>query len=201
MESYEDILKAKSLDELLQEARVSQRNPLDVMVSEHAKDNCLVSEVVNERAKEVIVYSENKADYSLDVKDSAVAVGRMGYKTAKGIFYGALGFGKFLGYCYTIPSSVRRATEKNKKGISLNKLEKAVLGEDDTGWFSILNTFGVSAGLVVSLGEILDGDKISNALSYPFLAYFTTNALSGLYEWFKYERNKLKNKGEIENGK
>jgi len=197
MKSYEDILKEKSLDELLQEAQVLQQKPLEVIVSDQAKDNSLISEVVDE----VTVYSENKADHGLGVKDSAVTIGRMGYNATKGIFNVALGFGKFFGYCFTLPSSIRRVVEKDKKGISLNKLEKAVLGQDEMGWFPLLNFVGGLAGLSVSILEILEGEKISNDLSYPAFAYFTTNALSGLYEWFRYEKNKLKNEGKIENGK
>jgi len=201
MKSYDNILKEKSLDELLQESRLLQQKSPEIIASEQAKDNSLVSGVVNERAKEVIVYSGNGGDYGLDVKTSATAVGRMGYKAAKGIFDGTIGFGKFLGYCFTLPSSIKRLTEKEEKGISLNELEKAVLGNDDMGWFPMLNLFGGVAGSFVSIIEIFGGDKVPNSLSYPAFAYFTTNALSGLYEWFRYEKNKLKNKREIENGK
>lgn len=192
MESLEEYVNGRSLDELLKGAEVMQRNILDTKVLDQAKDNNSVSEI-----------SENKIDYSIGVKDSLVAIGRMGYNATKWIFDGTLVFGRFIGYCYTLPSSVRRLIEKKKKGVSLNELEKSVLSEDasETGWFGLLNLSGALTGSFISIVEISKGENMPNFLSYPALAYFATNTLSGLYEWFRYEKNKLKNEGRRENGK
>lgn len=192
MESLEEYINGRSLDELLKGAEVMQRNILDIKVLDQAKDNNSVSEI-----------SENKIGYSINAKDSLITIGRMGHNTAKVLFDGVLGLGRFIGYCYTLPSSVRRLIEKKKKGVSLNELEKSVLSEDasETGWFGLLNLFGALTGSFISIVEISKGEDMPNFLSYPALAYFATNTLSGLYEWYRHEKNKLKNEGRRENGK
>ncbi len=177
MKYYEDLLKEKSLDELLQESQsqMLQQKPLEIMVSNEIRDQGL--EVMTKT-------SEGDKSYE--------AMRVIGGKSVE--YLGGFVHGFFEG-CFGIPTLVRRRNQEGNE-----ESESHEIGYLFGSGLPILPT-------IFSIGFVPIFGYYKLIAEYPTVGWgllgtqITTNALSGLYEWFRYEKNKLKQKGEIKDGK
>ena len=199
---YEDLLKEKSLDELLQESQVLQQKPLEVVVSDEAKVHSLVSESVNERIKEAVVCFDNK---EISYETIKAMKGKMMYGakcTAEyvgGLFHG------FFETCFIASTMARRANEDSTSDDNIeypNPFPKSSKSYN-VGYFCGVILPFVPSVLTLGVLPIIGYYQLISRqpeIGWSLLeTQITSNALSGLYEWFRYEKKKLKRKKK--NGK
>lgn len=189
MEIYEELLKAKSLDELLQESKgLNEKKNLDIIASDNYKPStlpsALESQIVKKRIEESVIYSGTEV--ALQVMGRKIVYGAG--SAVKGTVRGAIGApklsygllrGAFEGGFF-VPYALR------KIGGIVNNNE---LGSYHVGYMISFMTSVIATPL--SFCELILEHNLFTGLSL-LGTQVATNALSGLYEWYRYEKNKLK---------
>jgi len=151
------------------------RKGIDELIKESEKHKTLDVRIANDAELPVLA---NKTSLKERISEDTTAISNIGKKIGKGIGLAAY-WGFNLGLFY--PTSARKAYKASEN--------------DSIFFFAFISAFFIDSIPFFVCRKIIGGE-----INPLCLIPLGTHALSGLYEWYCYEKNKLKG-GEKKNGK